>query len=48
MGHFLGLGHVECPAEGAPAPVMMQQSKGLNGCRANPWPLPAEIAAALR
>ncbi|MDQ7805533.1 DUF3152 domain-containing protein [Amycolatopsis sp. A133] len=30
MGHALGLGHVGCPAGGAPAPVMMQQTFGLS------------------
>ncbi|CAA9307314.1 MAG: hypothetical protein AVDCRST_MAG61-1429 [uncultured Friedmanniella sp.] len=38
FGHALGRQHVRCPRRGAPAPVMMQQSKGLGGCRANPWP----------
>ncbi|MGJ6980299.1 DUF3152 domain-containing protein [Aestuariimicrobium soli] len=38
VGHFLHLGHKPCPGKGQPAPVMMQQSKGLGGCVANAWP----------
>jgi len=37
-GHILGWGHVGCPKEGAIAPVMMQQSKGTEGCIPYGWP----------
>ncbi len=40
VGHRLGLGHVGCPGAGARAPVMLQQSKGLDGCTRGPWPYP--------
>ena len=37
-GHLLGWGHADCPKEGAIAPIMMQQSKGTNGCIPYGWP----------
>ncbi|MFC7219830.1 DUF3152 domain-containing protein [Streptomyces polyrhachis] len=44
VGHRLGRGHVGCPRDGAPAPVMMQQTKFLSTegrtCKPNPWPYP--------
>lgn len=37
FGHYIGFGHVPCPGRGKPAPIMLQQTKGLDGCRKNPW-----------
>ncbi len=41
-GHMLGFGHNTCPAPGALAPVMMQESIDLQGCVFNIWPLQSE------
>lgn len=42
-GHWLGRGHASCNKRGSLAPVMMQQSKGLSGCKFNPWPTTSEL-----
>jgi hypothetical protein len=51
VGHLLGRHHPpepQCPVPGRRARVMSQQSTELDGCLPNPWPLPAELAAAAR
>jgi hypothetical protein len=42
VGHALGFNHAACPSSGGPAPVMMTQYYGLNGCTPNVWPYDAD------
>lgn len=43
VGHEIGIRqHMGCGGPGQPAPAMMQQIKGLNGCRSNAYPYSEE------
>ena len=42
VGHALGFDHVRCPGAGRPAPVMMAQYYGVEGCTPNVWPYAAD------
>ena len=45
VGHAIGhSAHAFCDVAGEPAPVMMQQTKGVSPCKVNPWPLESETA----
>ncbi len=48
VGHLSGQFHPSnrCPTKGEPEAVMAQQTKGLEGCTGNPWPLDWEIELA--
>jgi len=43
FGHRIGQGHRFCTGAGNPAPVMQQQTYGLQGCHENSWPLTSEL-----
>lgn len=48
IGHRIGQGHRNCSGSGNKAPVMQQQTYGLQGCKSNPWPLSGELGTVRR
>lgn len=48
VGHVLGLRHARCPGPGAPAPIMLPQTRFLNGCAANGAATPRDLAMLTR
>ncbi|MBP7594498.1 DUF3152 domain-containing protein [Candidatus Neomicrothrix sp.] len=50
VGHLIGQFHPanRCPRPGEPEAVMAQQTKGLEGCQGNPWPLDWEVVGAAK
>ncbi len=43
-GHYLRHTHIQsCEIKDGLAPIMLQQSTGLQGCKPNAWPLPNEL-----
>jgi len=43
VGHLLGMPHRDCHEQDQPAPVMLQQTMRLDGCRPHGWPAEFEL-----